>query len=471
MKTKRQTSSLKIALATCLALVAVDVSSTQAQEGMDRLLNKANMERLPDKFQDLKVRAATYQQQFEEPEKQPTVEAPAGPICSETACLIPSAIEGANRARRASLTTKAGMNFTDPSGFSTRQEYVPINDRVYPVPLGYNAKPYNSAPLEHRQPQGSKISTPGYNGWNPDAGREEYVFDGNDRDERARVDASFNVYGLETEDTIGHFDTLDGRRIVTPSNRVAIYAPRFGSVRKVDGIFKAKLNTPVGALEENTPIAMQGGKHESSTTKQHLALNRYEAATRASGFIDRTKGVTSGAVTHLFGVRNTFQAYENLTLMRLGKYSSGESARLNLGIQSALVWEDDLGLQVVTKKASPIIVRDVATVQQLVKVESEDGTAILRVTKIASKIAARAGEEVEFTIRFDNLSGKKIGNVTLIDNLTHRLEYIPNSSECSLNADFVTKQNDGGSLMLRWEVKDPVEAHKGGIIRFKCRVR
>ena len=157
--------------------------------------------------------------------------------------------------------------------------------------------------------------------------------------------------------------------------------------------------------------------------------------------------------------------------MRIGKFSSGEAARLRLGLMSASVWEDNLGLQVTVKKSQPIIVRDVKTVEELLSIKSDDGTAILRVTKIASKIAARAGEYVEFTIRYDNLSGKKIGNVTIIDNLTRRLEYVPKSSESSLKANFINERNEADSLMLRWEIIDPVEPHSGGVIRFKCRVR
>lgn len=304
----------------------------------------------------------------------------------------------------------------------------------------------------------------------PTPRRDELIFDGNDRGEKVTVDDSWNVYGLDTEDTIGHFDTLDGRRLVTPSNRVAIYAPRFGAVRKVDGVFKAQFNQPVGSVEEKTPIAFSHRSEISSTTKQHLALQRNQGASRASGFNDRTRGVTADGIIHLFGFRNTFEPYENLSLIRLGTPSSAESARLSIGMLSAGVWQDNLGLQVVTKKAKPIIVKDVATLEAFVSVKTEDG-AILRVTKVASRITARTDEEVEFTIRFDNLSSERIGNVTLIDNLTRRLEYIPGSSECSLKADFISQQNDGGSLMLRWEITDPIEPLKGGIIRFKCRVR
>lgn len=306
---------------------------------------------------------------------------------------------------------------------------------------------------------------------NPNAKQDEYIFDGDDRGEKVHISPTWDVYGLDTEDTIGHFDTLSGRRIVTPSNRVAIYAPRFGAVRQVAGVFKAQFNQGVGSMEEKTPIAMAGRSSISLTNKQHLALQRNQSGIRASGLIDRTRGVTADNTIHLTGFRNSFEPYEDLQLMRLGKPSSVQSARLSLGLLSAGVWQDNLGLQVVTKGIKPIIVKDVATIEALVATDSEDGFAVLRVTKIASKISARAGEEVEFTIRFDNLSNEKIGNVTLIDNLTRRLEYVPGSAECSLAADFVNEQNAGGSLMLRWEVTDPVEPHTGGVIRFKCRVR
>ena len=113
---------------------------------------------------------------------------------------------------------------------------------------------------------------------------------------------------------------------------------------------------------------------------------------------------------------------------------------------------------------------DLSSAQQIIHVESDGKGSVLRVTKVASKIAAELGEEVEFTIRFDNLSSKPVGNVTLVDNLTGRLQYVPGSAECSLKATFIEKKNEGGSLLLRWEVTDPVKPFKGGIIRFKCKV-
>ena len=42
---------------------------------------------------------------------------------------------------------------------------------------------------------------------------------------------------------------------------------------------------------------------------------------------------------------------------------------------------------------------------------------------------AQPGEEVEFTLRFDNVGDRVIGNVTIIDSLTTRLEYVDGTPE------------------------------------------
>ena len=90
---------------------------------------------------------------------------------------------------------------------------------------------------------------------------------------------------------------------------------------------------------------------------------------------------------------------------------------------------------------------------------------------MASKSFAQPGEVVEFTLRYDNIGNREIGNVTIVDNLTTRLEYVPESAKSSLPADFSTEPNDHGSVVLRWEIRDPLKAGKGGILQFKCKVR
>ena len=95
----------------------------------------------------------------------------------------------------------------------------------------------------------------------------------------------------------------------------------------------------------------------------------------------------------------------------------------------------------------------------------------LRLCKLASTGNALPGDEVEFTLRFDNIGDQLIANVTIADNLTTRFEYVPGSAKSSVNADFITEQNNVGSLVLRWEIKEPVKPGAGGILRFKVKVR
>ncbi|MEX0641088.1 MAG: hypothetical protein WD468_00225, partial [Pirellulales bacterium] len=65
---------------------------------------------------------------------------------------------------------------------------------------------------------------------------DEYLCDGGDFHSPAGVRADWTIDGLDQEDAIAHYDTLDGRVVVTPSNRVCIYAPRFAAVRRVVNI-------------------------------------------------------------------------------------------------------------------------------------------------------------------------------------------------------------------------------------------
>ena len=350
------------------------------------------------------------------------------------------------------------QGFANRAGF-TIQDGQPqniVDVGVFPVPLGRQMRQddphyrHNAANMQRS---------------------DEYVYDGSDREKRVQVDGDWNVYGVDSEDTFGHFDTLDGKRLVSPSNRVAIYAPRFSAVRRVDNLHKSELTAKLTQVKTKEGPVLSRGSDFSSTTKQNVAVKLNEQSQQAFGFSDRTRGVVSDNVLSLRKASETFRPYENLDLIRWGKYASSQTARLQAGMLAARSWADNLGLQVHTDKVQPVVVNDALTLQQMVVVETDDDNAILRVVKVASKVAANPGEVVEFTIRFDNLSPRKIGNVTLIDNLTTRLRYVPDSAECSLEGKFIQRGNDSGSLMLRWEIDEPLPAGKGGVIRFKCIVK
>ena len=350
-------------------------------------------------------------------------------------------------------------------GFSKRQDVV-VEGVVLPVPLSTdNANGQSdSTPLDRRVFKASNFR------FNRNSTPEEYVFDGDDRGVQIQVDPGFNVYGLDPEDTFGHYDTLDGERIVAPSNRVAIYAPRFGAVRKIDGVVNAQLNQPTVGFEERKQTVQSTDTSLATTTKQFEMPAKSHGGKRASGLLDQTRGVAVRRSLAPQGVRNYQSLILGESILKISKIDEAIGAQLQQGMQAAVAWETGLGLQVVSKGVQPIIVRDLKTASELMHIESENDPT-LQVVKTADVIAARPGDQVEFMIRFDNISDRRIGNVTLMDNLTRRLEYIDGSSECTLKSEFKTEVNEVQSLALRWEITEPVEPGTGGVIRFRCRVR
>ncbi|MFN9978240.1 MAG: hypothetical protein ACK58T_50870, partial [Phycisphaerae bacterium] len=84
-------------------------------------------------------------------------------------------------------------------------------------------------------------------GPNPDLHADEYVMDGGDRSSPVQT-ATGNRYGLDSEDTVAQFADHTGAQRIRPSNRVAVYSPRFGSVRTVSGLETGiKIDSAVGA--------------------------------------------------------------------------------------------------------------------------------------------------------------------------------------------------------------------------------
>lgn len=300
---------------------------------------------------------------------------------------------------------------------------------------------------------------------------DEFLCDGGDSGQKVVVDNERNLHGLDPADTIGHFDTLDGVRKVVASNRVCIYSPRFAAVRKLSQLTLESGTLRVQAVAEEKELETSRSSEFSATTLQQLQPQRNRSATHAQSFRDRTRGVPTENTVGLLGADAALKPYNNLHLIRFGTHRGSETPRLRLGTTSAGVWQDNLGLQVILDRAQPVLVNDVAKAQEIVVAKTDRGEAKLSLTKVASKIAATPGEEVEFTIRFDNVGGDLIGNVVLVDNLVTRLEYVADSAECSVDADFTATRNEGDSLVLRWELRDPLPPGQGGIIRFKCRVR
>ena len=91
---------------------------------------------------------------------------------------------------------------------------------------------------------------------------------------------------------------------------------------------------------------------------------------------------------------------------------------------------------------------------------------------MADRADALPGEIVTFVIRIDNVGDSAVNNVVLVDNLTTRLEYVPDSQSCEgAEAEFEATPNEGQSSKLRWAIQDELQVGDSVTIRFECKVR
>jgi uncharacterized repeat protein (TIGR01451 family) len=298
---------------------------------------------------------------------------------------------------------------------------------------------------------------------------DEYLCDGGDFQSPAGVRADWRIDGLEQEDAIAHYDTVDGRVVVTPSNRVCIYAPRFAAVRRVVNIMAHEQPQFVSVmLDEQLPARAYETQPVASSLQRHApAINRGERP--ATLFRQRQQ---AGGLERLLATMDVFDSlppYANLQIIRTGEVSNAEKPLVERAAEAAVTLTGVQAPQVVfgVKAAHEMAgVRQIGIVYQT----DEPDSPLLRLVKLASRGHALPGEEIEFTLRFDNVGDQVIGNVTIVDNLATRFEYVAESAQSSVDANFGTKANNG-STILRWEIEEPVEPGQGGVLRFRVRVR
>ena len=307
-------------------------------------------------------------------------------------------------------------------------------------------------------------------GTQPYVSPDEFICDGGDVKGGVRVLKNFDVRNIDMTDTIGHFDTLDGRRMVEKSNRVCIYAPRFAAVRRVDRMFAQQRVNGVAQYGRDVRLNSQDHHALVSSMLQPVMPNRQKSALAANAVQELDGG---HGIEHVYSPLQGARAappFENFEIIQRGVFLNSEKPRLHEHVAAALVWMTNDSVEVMINERRAQAVEQKAKAQETLVYEL-DGKPRLRICKVASTDNAQPGETVDFTIRFDNMGDQKIGNVTILDSLTTRLEYVPDSQTCTVDGDFFTVENEGSSVILRWEVTEPLNVGEGGVIRFKCKVR
>ncbi len=208
----------------------------------------------------------------------------------------------------------------------------------------------------------------------------------------------------------------------------------------------------------------------ANTTLQQLPTIRAIGAKRLSTQQGNSPGLLLAGNVGVIEAEGGFKPYENFRILRDGQYELTESTKLSEQTEAATVWTLDKGVQIMIDGIPAEVATGDARAQATFAVDHESDPG-LRIVKVASACVAKPGEIIEFTLRFDNVGNEPLGNVTVMDNLTTRLEYVEESQTASLPSRFQTQTNQGDSLVLRWEILDPIAAGDGGTVRFKCRVR
>lgn len=308
---------------------------------------------------------------------------------------------------------------------------------------------------------------PGIEGPWPD---DEYIYDGGDNDGQVKVRNDFSLAGLDPEDTVAHYDTLDGKTVVKPTCRVCIYAPRFAAVRQVIVPYDENQNVKAGGVEFPIKLVRQDEVQPVTTTMQPVQPIQEIGKRAPITFLEHQPPVGLIAQVVLRAVQDRYKPYEDFTIIRTGLIQENERALIHRCVVAAIQWTQAVGVQV-TIEGQPAndIVGD-QRAEATYRVDTPDHPC-LRVCKVASAASAAPGEIVEFTIRFDNTGDQTIGNVTIVDSLTTRLELVDGSGQCSRKAKFYTNPNEVGSLIMHWEIEEPLKPGEGGIARFKCKVR
>ncbi|MBQ4080765.1 MAG: DUF11 domain-containing protein [Thermoguttaceae bacterium] len=300
---------------------------------------------------------------------------------------------------------------------------------------------------------------------------DEYVVSGGDSKGKVVAHEDWLVENLDPEDTAAHFDTTDGRILTEPTNRVFLYSPRFGAVRQIIAPVEGNLRTVVGAATTSEGAVEDAKAIAADVRSQDVKLLTASGSQEVAG---AESAMTTNTMVGRVGVIEAdgqLRLNQMLTSATVDSLGADESALLMDGAIAAQGWSEKQGIAVAAEQTgvhSNVYLDGPATVYAI-----QDGTVTskLRVIKIANKDSARPGEFVEFTLRFENIGDQPIGNVTILDNLSARLRYVDGTAKSSVKADFFADLSETGSLVLRWEIADPLQPKEFGVVRFICKVQ
>ena len=322
---------------------------------------------------------------------------------------------------------------------------------------------------------GTQIMTPVAGNWilgsQPEQYPDEYLLDGGDRANPVHAESYFRK-GLDTEDTVAEYFDHTGKKHLKVSNSVAIYAPRFASVRKVtspSGDTSIARLAGIQDLKRDSGVATKVGPDLYARADRLRAIR---TRSRASGVANQEFQRSAFNITRLGTGTKLQNLFQDFSYSRAGRLEQADEARLALGIDAAAAW---------SREQNPVILAKLDSLHQVeakfrpaelkMSEDLRQEPGRLQIVKLADVSTAKPGDLVTFMVRYDNLGERELNDVRIIDNLTPRLEYIEESATSDRPGDIEVQDNEEGSLVLTFKLDEPLPGKTGGVITFQCRVR
>lgn len=249
---------------------------------------------------------------------------------------------------------------------------------------------------------------------------EECFTDGGDTFPRLGIRDDGRLGGLTPTDTAAEYTINDKRKVAT-SNTVCICAPRF-IVRRVD-----------------------------------IGANGYASASRA----DARTSQSPPAMLHQLAMPRRIIAREKpLGLMAM------IHAQIQRGQQRPGALVSQQGPRAIYQADG---VKAVVAAVETREVQNSQEFELLKEVEPAENV--KVGDEVTFTLRYRNNTGKPITDLVISDSLSGRLEYIPGSAQSDRPMNVTTSANEAGSVVVQFELPGTLPTNQAGVIKFKAKVR
>lgn len=299
---------------------------------------------------------------------------------------------------------------------------------------------------------------------------QEFICNGGDIPPAARVLRDDSIAGLQPQDAIAHYTTEAGDIEVIATNRVCLYAPRFGAIRQVSGAVAGE--KAIGLNRTYLPVGPNGiGLVQPSLIVRDIdALAHADVARRIDAMRDRNRAVPVEGIIQPYVAEDALQILAVLDNIALNQLDVSQIAILQRGAIAARSWMVRDAVEVMIESVTPpVLIRD-ARVESFVEYDFPDAGR-LQIMKVADRDHAQQGEQVTFAIHVRNVGDSPVHFVEIADNLVSRLEYVKDSQSCDREADFETNANAAGSVRMKWTLKEPLAVGDTAKIEFKCRVR